>query len=131
MGIALANSLQFVPPSLRVIAALITHKKSLHYVVAQLHDKCAMGTSYVQLHACGYPEVKVASAKIGNGLTVSYTETQDEKWTRRGLVWVAELSCHSLCAFLDRICQGELSTYDWLEKIEKKHREWLDRIPSA
>jgi hypothetical protein len=124
------NKVQLVPPSLQVIAALITHKKSLHYVVAQLKDLCYMGYSYAQLRKCWYPEVKVASANIGHGLTVSYTEIQQWPYTS-GLVWVSELACHPFCAFLGRICQGNLTTYEWLEKIEKKHLEWLDKIPAV
>lgn len=122
-----------MPPSLQVIAALITHKKSLQYVVAQLENTCYMGNSYSMLRQCGYPPVKVATANIGHGLTCAYTETNDEskKIPRRGLVWVSELACHPLCAFLGRICQGNLSSFEWLEKIEKKHREWLDKIASV
>lgn len=89
-----------------------------------------MGISYAQLEACDYPQVKVASENIGNGLTVTYTETMHYSG-RRGLVWVSELACHSLCAFLDRICQGNLSTCEWLEKIEKKHCTWLDKMPAV
>jgi hypothetical protein len=133
---ALHARIQLVPPSLSVIAALITYKKSLQYVVAQLEDKCYMGTSYAELASCNMPLVKVASAKIGNGLTVSYTETyrrgKGGEWIPKvGLLWVNELACHPTCAFLGRICQGNLSTYEWLEKIEKKHLEWLDKIPTV
>lgn len=120
-----------MPPSLQVIAALITHKKSLQYVVAQLEDRCYQGISYAQLRSQKYPEVKVASANFGNGLTCSYTETMDAAWCRHGLVWVSELACHPLCAILGRICQGNLSSFQWLEKIEKKHLDWLDKIPSV
>ena len=130
MVIALHARVQLVPPSLQVIAALITHKKDLKYVVMLLEDRCYMGHSYPQLAVCDYSKVKVASANISHGLTVTYTETMHHDG-RRGLVWVNELSCHPLCSFLDRICQGNLSTYDWLEKIEKKHRTWLDKMPAV
>jgi hypothetical protein len=36
-----------------------------------------------------------------------------------------------LCSFLGRECQEELTTLEWLQKIEKIHRFWLDRIPTA
>jgi len=126
-----APTIQLVPPSLAVIAALITHKKSLQYVVAKLEDSCYLGNSYSMLRAVGYPQVKVATAGIGHGLTVAYTETRDEDWYKHGLVWVSELACHPICAFLGRICQGNLSSFEWLEKIEKKHREWLDNMPAV
>jgi len=127
-----APTIQLVPPSLAVIAALITYKKSLHYAVAQLENKAYQGHSYVQLRTIGWPEVKVESASLGHGLTISYTETMSQDYIRRhGLVWVSELACHPLCAFLGRICQGNLSSFEWLEKIEKKHREWLETIPTV
>ena len=128
------SSVQLVPPSLAVIAGLITHKKDLRYAVAKLQDKAHLGHSYVQLHACRMPEVKVEVTSIGNGLTIAYTETMEKRraWpVRRGLVWVSELACHPMCAFLGRICQGNLSSFEWLEKIEKKHLEWLARLPSV
>ena len=128
------SSIQLVPPSLAVIAAMITHKKDIRYAVAQLQDKAHMGHSYIQLKTCKMPEVKVEVANIGNGLTIAYTETIENHWygpVRRGLVWVSELACHPMCAFLGRICQGNMSSFEWLEKIEKKHLDWLDRLPRA
>lgn len=128
------SNVQLVPPSLAVIAALITHKKDLRYAVAKLQDKAHLGHSYVQLRACHMPEVKVEVTTIGNGLTLAYTETLEEHYygpVRKGLVWVSEIACHPMCAFLGRICQGNLSSFDWLEKIEKKHLAWIDRLPSV
>jgi hypothetical protein len=128
------SSVQLVPPSLAVIAALITHKKDLRHAIAQLQNRAYMGHSYWQLASCNLPLVKVEVAKIGNGLTLAYTESKQEYYfgyVRRGLVWVSELACHPMCAFLGRICQGNLSSSEWLEKIEKKHLEWLDRLPSV
>jgi len=131
--ISLHARIQLVPPTLSVIAALITNKKSLHYVVAQLEDRCYQGASYSQLMLARLPLVKFASGSIGHGLSVAYTETLDEskEVPRRGLVWVSEVSCHHPCAILGRICQGEIDTKSLLEKIEKKHREWFDKIPSV
>jgi hypothetical protein len=123
------DRISLVPPSLKVIAGLITHKKRLDYVVAQLEDTVLLGNSYAMLKTIGWPTVKVATASIGNGLTVAYTETQYLGF-KRGLLWVSELACHPMCAFLDRICQGNLDGKEWLEKIEKKHLETLDRLPS-
>lgn len=135
MGIVLHARVQLVPPSLKVIAGLITHGKKLQYVVVQLENYCYLGNSYSMLRQIGYPQVKVATSSLGHGLTVAYTETLDpcdvSGWTRAGLVWVSEISCHPLCAFLGRICQGNLSSFEWLEKIEKKHREWLDNMPAV
>ena len=128
------SSIQLVPPSLAVLAGLITYKKDLHYAVVQLEDRAHMGNSYVQLKTCKMPLVKVEVANLGNGLTIAYTETNEEHWygpVRRGLVWVSELACHPMCAFLGRICQGNMSSFEWLEKIEKKHLEWLDRLPKV
>jgi hypothetical protein len=132
--------IQLVPPSLQVIAALITYKKSLQYSVAKLEDACQVGNSYAMLRSIGWPQVKVATCNLGHGLTCAYTEIMHMKKSlhsepfgkyRSGLVWVSELSCHPMCAFLGRICQGNLSGFQWLEKIEKKHLEWIDRVPSV
>ena len=104
------------------------------YPVAMLVDRANMGASFVQLQACEYPLVKVETCNIGAGLVLTYTEHLADglDWTQRTcLVWVSELACHPLCSFLGRECQGNLSTYDWLKKIEKKHLEWLDRLPTV
>src|SRR5664279_5425007 len=125
-AIALHARIQLVPPTLKVIASILVNKKELRYVVAQLEDAAYQGRSYAQLAFACLPKVKCQSASIGHGLTVAYTETiQDD--TRRGLVWVSEMCCHPLCAFLGRICQGNLNSFQWLEIIEKKHLYMLAR----
>ena len=123
-------SLQLVPPSLGAIAALITRKKEIRYSVDRLIDKCFMGISFVQLRLAGMPLVKVATSSLGSGLTIALPQCQDESGMT-SLVWISELACHPMCAFLGRICQGNLSSFEWLEKIEKKHLEWLDKLPTV
>jgi hypothetical protein len=123
--------IQLVPPTLKVIASIIVNKKELHYVVAQLEDAAYQGISYSQLAFAGLPKVKYKFAGIGHGLTVAYTETIQDDGQRRGLVWVSELSCHPVCVLLGRVCLGNLNTFQWLERIEKKHLEMLDKIPSV
>lgn len=123
------STIQLVPPSFRVLSLLITHNVDLKIPVARLVHKCRFGHSYSQLSDIGFPCVKVETYKLGHGLTLSYTETLQEVY--RGLVWISELSCHPLCVFLGRECQVNLSSYEWLEKIEKKHNEWLDKLPNV
>lgn len=136
MGTTLSSSLQLVPPTLRVIASIISHRKSLEYVVALLMDEVFMsGSSYAGKQAAGYPKVKVAARSIGHGLTVTYTEHLDDKLPGHprvtGLVWIHETSCHQTCAVFERECQEECDPKSYLEKIEKKHLDMLDRIPTV
>jgi hypothetical protein len=130
------TSVQLVPPSLKVIASIMANKKDPRYAVAKLIDRVEMCHSYAQLDALGYPKIKVATTKLGHFLVCTYTERQSHHpWThaeeRKGLVWIAEESCHPICSFLGRECCGNLSTFEWLQLIEKKHIEWLDRLPVA
>jgi hypothetical protein len=130
---------------------IITHHKSLEYVVAQLMDEVFMcGSSFAGRQQAGYPMVKAASRSIGHGLTVTYTEHlsdnlvgQKEKLVGNrleyfpphpqvtGLVWINETSCHHSCAIFERECQALTPPKDFMEKIEKKHLQMLDRIPSV
>ena len=127
------SSVRLVPPSLRVIAIILTKHVNLQYIVAALEERCYMGTSYAELRMCHWPQVKIATARIGQGLTCTYTESIDENtWLKSGFVWVAEMACHPLCStFLGRECQEKNSVEDWLKIIEKKHREMVDKIPTV
>jgi hypothetical protein len=76
------------------------------------------------------PEIKFVAGKLGRGLTMAITATLDASgWSK--LLWISELSCHPMCAFLERKCQGELSSKEWLEKIEKKHHKVVAWLPSV
>jgi hypothetical protein len=76
------------------------------------------------------PEIQIVATGLGHGLTMAMTRTLDGSgWTR--LIWISELACHPMCVFLGRQCQGELSTNEWLEKIQKKHWEMLAQLPSV
>lgn len=136
MAITLVNSLQLVPPTLRVIASIISHRKSLEYVVSQLMDEVFMsGASYMGRQQAGYPMVKSAARSIGHGLTVTYTEHLSDNLPGQprvtGLVWIHETSCHDCCAIFGRECQLNLDPKTRLEKIEKIHLDMLDRIPNV
>lgn len=124
------NRIALVPPTLPVLARLIASHIDVSYAVTKLVDRCYMGFSYQQLHSSGLPRCKIATDTLGHGLTIGYTETGwAENGCLRGLIWIAELSCHPFCSFFPRECQGEMTAKAWLEKIEKKHLEWLDRLP--
>jgi len=127
------STIQLVPPSLDVLAALIIYKKDIHYTVQQLIDKCNCGVSFAALKQIGYPEIQVASCSIGNGLTIAVTRTLKQNPSTKmceykALVWISKLACHTMCAFVGRICQGNLNDSQWLQIIEKKHLEMIDKL---
>jgi hypothetical protein len=88
-----------------------------------------MGHSFAQLRSCGFPEVKVEVDSIGNGLTLAYTWHHDGGCAESELVWVVETRCHPFCSFVSDSCVGNLSVSAWLQLIEKKHLEALEKLP--
>jgi hypothetical protein len=131
-----AKNIQLVPPSLRVIASLMTNRIELPIAVVRLRDSVYMGTSFGELGRAGYPLIKVAATSLGFGLTIAYTEHlggcgDPSCVDPTGLVWIHEIACHPGCAIFGRKCQANLSGYEWLKMLEHIHLEWLDRIPQS
>ena len=123
-----------MPPTLEVIAALLTYRKNLYYSVVKLVDRANYGHSFGQLEIAGLPLIKIETDTLGHGLTIGYTEhvgDYSKRFDPTGLVWINKTSCHPFCSFLGRECIGNLSSLAWLQEIEKKHLNWLDRLPKS
>lgn len=123
-----------MPPTIRVIASLIANKKSLCYAVARAEDNLNFGPSFVHRQA-GYPLLKFATINLGHGLVLAYTQhcqtTANLPATPVScLVWVYEMRCHASCGIIGE-CQGETLEKEVLEKIEKKHLYWVDKLPTV
>jgi hypothetical protein len=132
-GIIVVNNMHLVPPSLKVIAALIVNKIDVESQVIALEAKMVRAYSLTDSRFAGMPDVQVTTNSLGHGLTISLTRAPAPLtvygWTR--LVWITELACHPICACMGRTCQINLTPKEYLEKIEKKHFEMLDRMPKV
>ena len=123
------TTVQLVPPSLDVIASLIARKKNPQYCIESMLDRISHPTSlqFAQLRALGYPPIQFTTDSLGDGLAIALTRTE-ALLGHHALVWISMLSCHPFCAFLGRKCQGNLREIEWLQKVEKKHRQMLDKL---
>ena len=109
--------IRLVPPTLKVLALLILHRKDLQYPVAWVYER---------MEHCPDVSFDTNATSLGNGLTLTLTES-----SRGILAWIHETSCHSFCCVLGRECGAEIEPHEWLKKIEEKHNEWLAKIPSV
>lgn len=129
------SNVTLVPPSLKVIALLLTSKRiHLPSSVELLCDSIKNSRSFPELQSAGYPLIKVAHNYIGHGLGACMTQAL--KCTTPGgcprLLWLHEIRCHSYCGILSsENCFAHMPAQDVLEKIKKKHIDMLDRIPTA
>jgi hypothetical protein len=128
VGTTLPSSIQLVPPSLKVIASLITYQQDVSIAVARAIHRCDFGVSFSMMKICHVTPIQFACEKLGHGLSLAVTRTlsDDGFFT---LVWISEMACHPLCSFLGRQCQGDMPTEEWLKLIDEKHRKILETLP--
>jgi hypothetical protein len=120
------QSLKLVPPSLRVLARILTDSIDLSTIVIRLGVQIYLGRSWVELEGIGYPPIKIGDVKTGPGLVACMTSTR-----RGSLLWLHEIRCHNYCGILGPECSAVGSCRDWLEKIYQKHEIVFDSLPST
>jgi hypothetical protein len=132
--------IKLAPVTLGVISSLITYGIQIEEHSAKLIDDCRLKSfEYYTLREMGYPAVKFAASSLGHGIGLSYTESEGPNREKYGVIWCNEVSCHNMCAvLLGRGCAVSRGLESWpyqekywLSEILKKHRFWVDNLPSA
>jgi hypothetical protein len=121
-----SETLHLAPPSIKVLARLMTNRIQLDLHLPYLLDAIKQGRSWSELHASGFAPLRIASVAIRCGLGMVLTRSP-----RGSVVWVQEIRCHPWCSILGGECQAYNLASEWIEKLHRKHEHMLDCLPSA